>query len=80
MTRALTLEAMGRKREALEDLDKAVKFAPNSVESWFHRGHVRLHAGRRADAMADLRKAQSLDPGDKRVQRALEEAVTTVGF
>jgi tetratricopeptide (TPR) repeat protein len=80
ITRALTLEALNRTRDALKDCDQAVKFAPESVEVWFHRGHIRLRAGRRDDAMADLRKALLLDPGDKRVQRAMEEAVSAVRF
>lgn len=74
-TRALTLDGLLRYRDALKDCDKAVSFSPNSIETWYHRGNIRLRAGLRADAISDLRHALSLDPRDKRVQRSMEEAV-----
>ena len=58
----VTLRAMGRYKEALESLDKAIELNLKDAEIWYNRG-ITLHAMRRYDeALESYNKAIELNP------------------
>ena len=59
----------------------ALRLCPEEAEAWERRGRARLRAGRTAEALADLRRAQELrpqDPAVKELVRSLEPAPRAV--
>jgi eukaryotic-like serine/threonine-protein kinase len=60
--RSRVRHALGRRAEAIADLDAALVLAPGFAEAWGYRGVLKLEEKRRADAAADLRKALELKP------------------
>ena len=60
--RARIRHAQGRLAQALEDLDAAVKIAPDFAPALGYRGVVRLDLQKPREAAADLRRAIELDP------------------
>ena len=60
--RGRALSALGKKAEALQDLDKAIAMEPKIPLSYISRADVYLSEGRDAQALADLEHAIKLDP------------------
>jgi tetratricopeptide (TPR) repeat protein len=58
------LLAEGRVRESLEQSETFLSLDPMAREAWVHRGWHHLFAGEYEPAMADLRKALTIDPGN----------------
>jgi len=56
-------------KDALEELNEAVRLDPNSVPARSLRGSVLLNAGRPQDALVDLKRARELDPNPQRDTR-----------
>jgi Flp pilus assembly protein TadD len=50
---------------AIADFTEAIRFDAKYVEAYNNRGLAYKATGRKAEAIADFRKAQSLDPADK---------------
>ncbi|MDZ4837073.1 MAG: tetratricopeptide repeat protein [Candidatus Melainabacteria bacterium] len=61
-SRGLARYQMGRKDEAVEDYDEAIKIEPQRKEYFNDRGYVLMELGRSDDAKKDFRKALEIDP------------------
>ena len=61
-SRGLARYQMGRKEEAVEDYDEAIKIEPERKEYFNDRGYVLMELGRTDDAKKDFRKALEIDP------------------
>ena len=57
--------AKGDSNRAIADYTQAIRFNPSYVEAYNNRGLSNEVLGRRAEAIADFRKAQSIDPDDE---------------
>jgi tetratricopeptide (TPR) repeat protein len=57
--------AKGDSKRAITDFTQAIEFGPSYVEAYNNRGLSHEVLGRRAEAIADFRKAQSIDPDDR---------------
>jgi Flp pilus assembly protein TadD len=64
---------LGLFAEALASADHAVAIAPLQALGHVMRGRALLALGRKAEGRASLLRAYELAPGDRLVQRALEE-------
>jgi tetratricopeptide (TPR) repeat protein len=53
---------MGRRAEAIADLDGCVALSPGLAQAWLLRGLIKREADRRAEAAADFKRAIQLDP------------------
>lgn len=62
-SRALVYYRLGRKEEALADLDAALKKSPEQAASLYLRGVIRTELGRKAEGEKDLLYARRLEPG-----------------
>lgn len=60
--RGRTFAALGKNKEALADLDKAIEMEPKIPLSYINRADVYLSEGRDEHAIADLEQALKLDP------------------
>jgi Flp pilus assembly protein TadD len=56
--------AKGDSNRAITDFTQAIQFDPSYVEAYNNRGLSHEVLGRRTEAIADFRKAQSIDPAD----------------
>jgi Tfp pilus assembly protein PilF/transglutaminase-like putative cysteine protease len=68
------LAANGHGAEAEAQFEAALRICAEDAESWERRGRSRLRAGRRGEALADLRRALELRPQ----QPALKELVRSL--
>ena len=69
------LEAQrGRLREAVEAADNALAVDPRLARAWVIKGVVHARAGNYADAIADWKKAQALEPSYPNIGKLIEEA------
>jgi cellulose synthase operon protein C len=71
------LAANGRGVEAEVQFETALRICPEDAESWDRRGRSRLRAGRRGEALADLRRSLELRPQQpvlKELVQSLEPA------
>jgi tetratricopeptide (TPR) repeat protein len=57
--------AKGDRNHAIADFTQAIQFDPSYVEAYNNRGLTYEALDRRAEAIADFRKAQSIDSGDQ---------------
>ena len=64
--RALQLIRSGRSREALEELDLAVRLDPRLGSAWYNRGLVRLELGDPDGALEDFTRSVVLGPQQPR--------------
>ncbi|MCO5167362.1 MAG: tetratricopeptide repeat protein [Planctomycetes bacterium] len=62
--RGVLRAALGRAREALPDLERALALAPDHVEALANRGLARALLGDAARGRADLERALALRPGE----------------
>jgi tetratricopeptide (TPR) repeat protein len=60
--RARTRQALGRRAEAIADLDAALALAPSFAPGYALRGTLKLEEERHDEAAADLTKAVDLEP------------------
>jgi Flp pilus assembly protein TadD len=63
--RGSALAAKGDHKRAVTDFDEAIKLNPLYVEAHNNRGLAYKALGRKAEAIADFRKSQSIDPTDQ---------------
>ena len=68
--------AKGDSSRAIADYTQAIQFGPSYVEAYNNRGLSNEVLGRRAEAIADFRKAQSIDPAD----RVSKQQLRVLGF
>jgi Flp pilus assembly protein TadD len=68
--------AKGDSNQAVVDFTQAIQFGPSYVEAYNNRGLSNEVLGRRAEAIADFRKAQSIDPAD----RVSKQQLRVLGF
>lgn len=61
-SRGLARYQMGRKEEAIEDYDEAIRENPKRKEYYNDRGYVLMELGRTDDAKKDFRQALEIDP------------------
>jgi len=66
-----TLGALGRYAEALDQVGQALRLDPLNVEALYNRGVILEKAGRRAEAVADYRRAAAYRPDYEPAHRAL---------
>ena len=78
MRRSEAWLAKGDRLAALRDADEAVKLDPNAPVNYAARAAVMRALSRNDDAIADLRKALTLNPADAR-KRQLEGALKELG-
>ena len=57
---------------AILDYTEAIKFDQKYVDAYNNRGLAHKALGRKAEAIADFRKALSIDPTDKKAQNELK--------
>jgi tetratricopeptide (TPR) repeat protein len=60
--RGLVLEAAGRLRSAVEDLDRAISREPDNFVHWLLRARIETELGNLSGAMRDYRRARELRP------------------
>jgi tetratricopeptide (TPR) repeat protein len=58
---------LGRPRDAVADLSRAIELDPTEPGRWYHRGRTRAALGEREAARADRNKALELLPGEWQV-------------
>ena len=58
----ILLGRLGRGREALKELNRAIELEPGLAEAYFNRGNVYASLGKRKEALADYLKAVKLEP------------------
>jgi tetratricopeptide (TPR) repeat protein len=63
-------------QQALDDIDRAVKMAPNDADFWVEKGSLSLRVNRRDDAISALRQAIALDDNHATAHRILGYALT----
>jgi Flp pilus assembly protein TadD len=56
------LGRLGREKEALKALDRAIELDPKLAAAYFNRGNVYAALGQRSKAAADYRQAVKLQP------------------
>ena len=61
----MAFAAKGDNNRAIADYGEAIKLNPLHVEAYNNRGLAYKALGRRADAIADFRKSQSIDATDQ---------------
>jgi tetratricopeptide (TPR) repeat protein len=73
---AYTLRKQGpaHYQEALEQYDTAIRLNPNLPEAYMYRGVLYAQTNRKADAQADWKKLQKLNPN---LAKELEEVIAT---
>lgn len=59
------LVGLQRHEEAIQACSEAIRLRPNYAEALRDRGHFYINLGRYAPALADLKKAESLDHADR---------------
>jgi Flp pilus assembly protein TadD len=62
----------GDYERAIADFTKAIEIIPKMTAVYHHRGLAYEALGRRADAIADYRRALALDPKDEFARGALK--------
>ncbi len=62
----------GKAAQGLPDAEQALKLAPGEASVLQTRGHILEALGRRDEAIADLRRALTLNPGLQRSKDALK--------
>jgi tetratricopeptide (TPR) repeat protein len=63
-------------QQALDDIDRAVKMAPNDADFWVEKGSLSLRVNRRDEAISALRQAIALDDNHATAHRILGYALT----
>lgn len=58
----ILLGRLGREREALQQLNRALELEPGLAEAYFNRGNVYASMGKSKKAIADYRQAVKLEP------------------
>ncbi len=66
--RARAYASLGKKGEALQDLDLAVSKEPKNTEAWIARSDFYRYAEQPEKAISDIRQALTLDKGDIAIQ------------
>ena len=77
--RAQLLSALGRRAEALADLDEVVGLDPQYPEYYFDRGNLRFQQGDAAGALADYARAEALAPPFPELYHNRAEVLTAAG-
>ncbi|MFX1533037.1 MAG: tetratricopeptide repeat protein [Promethearchaeota archaeon] len=60
--KGIALKNLGKNNEALQALDKAIAFDPNSVEAWINKGKVLIKLKKPKGALSALNRAVQLEP------------------
>src|SRR5262249_46742844 len=58
-----TYEFLGRRDDAIRELERALAIYPDHVEALYNAGTLYMQEGRNAQALTLLRRATTLDPG-----------------
>ena len=69
-------QAGGNWADALENYTEAIKYNPNHLEAHLRRAYVFIQTGQYQKAVADLKRALQISPGNSQVKGALEELIT----
>jgi len=80
--RGLALKVLGRLEEAEQDYTRAIERNPRYAAAYTNRGNVRALRNDLAGALADYRKALSLDRTDRVARqnlKAIEKALRRIG-
>lgn len=67
--KAVALEALGRKADALEALEHATKLRPDTVDIWLQKGALLRQKREYAKALLAYDQARQLDPSDSFIYR-----------
>ncbi|XP_043194496.1 tetratricopeptide repeat protein 12-like [Amphibalanus amphitrite] len=66
-SRAQTLLKLKRAREAMQDLDLALRLDETSLRAWIHKGKAHIQLGQHADAVESFQQAIKLHPDQRKV-------------
>jgi len=70
----MLLLQVGRRRQGIEHIRKAVELFPRSVNGHLNLGNVAMDERRYSDAVSEYEMAQSLSPGNPAIERRLDRA------
>ncbi|KAK2953103.1 putative RNA polymerase II-associated protein 3 [Blattamonas nauphoetae] len=71
--KAAALNKLNRNQEAEQACTKALSIDPAYVKCWVRRANVRKCLGKFSQAMDDLKKALTLEPGNASIRKDIEE-------
>ena len=66
-SRAQTLLKLKRAREAMQDLELALRLNETSLRAWIHKGKAHMQLGQFADAVESFQTAIKLHPDQRKV-------------
>ncbi len=69
---AIAYKLAGMDEMAVEQFAKVAELQPDFADAFYEVGLLHAKRGRRSEAVAALRRAQELDPGNERIARLLE--------
>ena len=74
----MALHLVGRKREAIPELEQAVKLDPQLAPAWLFLGTTRLQLGEAAAALKPLRTVLQLQPDQHQARQMLADALLSL--
>ena len=75
----MALHLAGKKREAIPELEQAVKLDPQLAPAWLFLGTTRLQLGETAAAIKPLRTVLQLQPEQHQARKMLADALLSLG-
>ena len=75
----MALHMAGKKREAIPELEAAVKLKPDLAPAWLFLGTARLQLGETTAAIKAFKTVLSLQPEDREASQMLAEALSSLG-
>ena len=75
----MALHLAGRKREAIPELEAAVKLQPDLAPAWLFLGTARLQLGETTAAVKAFKTVLSLQPENREASQMLAEALSSLG-
>jgi len=74
---AIACSRNGQVELALEAMDRALELDSDSSAAWYNRGVINFNQGHFDEALVDLEKAWSLDPGNQRISTLLQRVANS---
>jgi predicted Zn-dependent protease len=75
----MALQMAGKKREAIPELEAAVKLDPSLAPAWLFLGATRLQLGETTAAVKALKKVLDLEPDHREARQMLGDALLSLG-
>ena len=75
----MALHLAGKKREAIPELEEAVKLDPHMAPAWLFLGTTRLQLGEASAALKPLRTVLQLQPDQHQARQMLADALLSGG-